>query len=254
MESLKVRMILCDVDGTLLKKGTFDIPQKTFDIIRKSKEKGVRFVIASGRSLQSLRKMFAPVLDAVSIISCDGTLAVSNGEVLYKSPIDKKFLARFLYGLKLSGDEKVILYGDKKTYCIGNGEILQGATKAETVCETEGEIFKIAFLNLDNQRKMKIEALANNTGRLTRIYSDSSWTEFIPKDSNKGKASSALQSLWGISPFETAAFGDNTNDFEMLRTARLTYASPDAIADIKMMCKYCVNDVNNEILNILEER
>ena len=69
-----VKLIMTDIDGTLLPDGTMDINPEYFEVIEKLVEKGIIFVVASGRHMSSVKKVFAPVLDKISF--CDDRLSV----------------------------------------------------------------------------------------------------------------------------------------------------------------------------------
>ena len=58
-----VKLIMTDIDGTLIPDGTMDINPEYFEVIEKLVEKGIIFVVASGRHMSSVKKVFAPVLD-----------------------------------------------------------------------------------------------------------------------------------------------------------------------------------------------
>ena len=72
MDHPKIRLVLCDVDGTLLDKGQTVVSSAVFHTIRQAVSCGVQFVIASGRSYPDLKSLFAPVVSIVSFICCDG--------------------------------------------------------------------------------------------------------------------------------------------------------------------------------------
>ncbi len=254
MDNTKVRMILCDVDGTLLSKGQTAISDDVFHTIQQAVSLGVRFVIASGRSYPNLKSLFAPVENAVSFICCDGALAVQNRNALYQAPIEKKTIASLLQQLALKEQESLVMYSREHTYFLGGNTAFETFIPINTIDEIYGNIYKLAFYKLSDRTKQAVKRFAAMSGRLSEIYSDVSWTEFVSCGITKGSAVCALQKLWTITPFETAAFGDNTNDFEMLRRARLSFASPAAVSDIKRMCKFQTNNVTDEILNILRER
>ena len=44
-----IKLIVSDVDGTLVPDGSPDLDPEVFDIILKLREKGMQFVVASGR-------------------------------------------------------------------------------------------------------------------------------------------------------------------------------------------------------------
>lgn len=227
----KIRLIFCDVDGTLLKKGEETVKNSVFHAIKEAVKSGIHFVIASGRPYYDLKSLFLPVSDLVTFISCDGALTVQNKKIINSYTIDEFIINRFN---EFSG---------KKMY-----------SKDSILNSPSSDIYKLAFCNTSPFEKQKIEIVAKNTGKLTKIYSDPSWIEFVSKDVNKGKAAYWLKKSLGISELETAAFGDNLNDIEMLRCASITYSSTDAIPEIKRMCKYNTKDIPSEILKIAQER
>lgn len=233
MENPKIRLILCDVDGTLLNKGEEKVSNSVFHAIKEVVLRGITFVVASGRPYYDLKKLFAPVSDLVTFISSDGALTVKNEIVISSFPINSDITNRFSDISK----EKMLLY-----------------SKDGLANDQNMPVYKLAFYDTSPFERQKIEIIAKNTGKLTKVYSDTLWTEFILSETSKGKAAKELQDKLGISEFETAAFGDNTNDIEMLRCARQTYSSPFAIPEIKMMCKYSAEDISLEILRIAQER
>lgn len=253
MENIAIRMLLCDVDGTLLPKGHSAISNDVFHTIRKATDKRIIFVIASGRCYKDLHSLFAPVADVVSFICCDGALAVQNNQVIYHAEIQKKVITELTRTVSLHKDEWLVLYGKDQTFCIGCNHFVHDYKPIRSVDEITCAIYKIAFYNLSPFNKHAANSYASRSGKLSAIYSDSLWTEFVANGINKGIATTALQTRWNISPFETAAFGDNTNDIEMLRRARLSFASPEAVLDIIKMCKFSTRNVTDEILKILEK-
>ena len=56
-----IKLIVSDVDGTLVPEGTNNINPELFELILRLKKKGVYFAVASGRHKCSIEKIFAPV-------------------------------------------------------------------------------------------------------------------------------------------------------------------------------------------------
>ena len=63
-----IRLIACDIDGTLLLPGQTSIAPVVFEEIRRLDKKGVRFCPNSGRRPESLRRLFAPVAERLYYI------------------------------------------------------------------------------------------------------------------------------------------------------------------------------------------
>lgn len=77
-----IKLIVSDIDGTLVKDGTLDINPEYMDVIRKLTEKGIHFVACSGRQYSSEKQLFAPVKDIISYISDGGTLIRTSEKIL----------------------------------------------------------------------------------------------------------------------------------------------------------------------------
>lgn len=253
MHSPKIKMIICDVDGTLLTRNQDSISNNVFHAIENATNKNIQFVIASGRCYTSLRNLFTSVKENVYFVCNDGSLAVKSDKILYSAPLKMSLISDFINNFLFSSDESLILYGKDYTYCMGKDIGFDSLKKIVDTGEIYESIYKISFYNLSDISKYKIRSFAQRSKMLTEIYSDTHWTEFIAQGTHKGSAVVSLQKQLNISPFETAAFGDNINDIEMLRQARLSFASPDAIPDIQRMCKYNTYNVANEILNMIEK-
>ena len=254
MNQPDIRMILCDVDGTLLSKGEHVISDNVFSAIRKAVDKNMQLVIASGRCYPDLQELFAPVLKSVYIVASDGALAVKNDSVLYSKTIQRQDAEKFLSVAQSAGCASTVLYSKDYIYCIGEkpeGVSCQSVSNVDDAC---GNIYKVAFYGLSPFAKYKIETFAKMSGKFSKAYADALWTEFVAMGTDKGAACEALQKQAGISALETAAFGDNINDFSMLRKARLTFASPSAIPDIVRMCKFRTDNVSNEMIKLTQER
>ena len=60
-----IKLIACDIDGTLLKGGDKAIDNAVFQEIIRLQGLGILFCPASGRQYSSLRKLFSPVADSL---------------------------------------------------------------------------------------------------------------------------------------------------------------------------------------------
>ena len=64
-----IRLIVTDVDGTLVEDGSPNINPKLFETILKLREKGIQFAVASGRPWASVERTFDPVKKKVFYIA-----------------------------------------------------------------------------------------------------------------------------------------------------------------------------------------
>lgn len=56
-----IKLVASDIDGTLLVAGKKELSPEIYDIILELKRENITFVAASGRQLESLRKLFGPI-------------------------------------------------------------------------------------------------------------------------------------------------------------------------------------------------
>lgn len=252
MNDMKIRMIFCDVDGTLLPHGENSISDDVFNTINLAVSSGVHFCIASGRSYSDLNKLFYPVRNDIIFIPSDGALGIKHDTVLFSSPLNKPQVA--CMSKTYSRDyEALLIYTKDFTFFISEAKHFDFAKKIipDEVLSITGDVYKVAFYNLSQKAKIKLDNLGIKSGILNKVYEDNLWTEFISAQTDKGSAAQKLQHLLGISISETAAFGDNLNDINMLRRAQYSFAPKNAHHEIIKMCKHTTNNVNNEILNMI---
>mmetsp|Transcript_4392 Transcript_4392/g.11144 ORF Transcript_4392/g.11144 Transcript_4392/m.11144 type:complete len:364 (-) Transcript_4392:745-1836(-) len=72
------------------------------------------------------------------------------------------------------------------------------------------------------------------------------WFEYMPRGINKSTALAKLASGLGLSLEECVAFGDSSNDFEMLRDAGMGVAMANARDDVKAVAAYTSRYSNND--------
>ncbi len=80
-----IKLVISDLDGTLLTSQKL-LPEGTFDTIEKLHEKGITFVVATGRQLDNTLRLFEPVKDFIYVIAENGGLVWKNGDIVYTDP------------------------------------------------------------------------------------------------------------------------------------------------------------------------
>ena len=93
-----IKLIACDLDGTLLLNGAQELRPETSDLILKLRKQGRLFVAASGRQYPNLRRLFEPVEDEIAYICENGALVKYQEKPFFatKSPggWDSRFCGR----------------------------------------------------------------------------------------------------------------------------------------------------------------
>ena len=254
-----IRMIALDVDGTLL-TSRGELTKETARAIRAAREKGVKVVLSTGRSVQE-------AVWLTRLAGCDGR-AVCLGGAAVADMADGRHIRRWDIPDGPAASVLDLLRGRPLACMVFAGEVNLLDTYSarfyretylfpaylDTVVETE-DIFR--WLKAHGQPLTKIhaegapelfppllEALGKLPGlTLTRSGRDN--FEVLAAGADKGRALRLLWEEWGISPEETAAIGDSDNDLAMLRAVGCPVAMGSAPDGVKAVCAM-VTDSSDE--------
>ena len=95
-----IKLVASDLDGTLLFNGAQSLPEELFPLIKELEDLGILFVAASGRQYANMKRLFAPVADAMAFISENGGLAVFNDEVLYQDSFPRELVLEIIKAIE----------------------------------------------------------------------------------------------------------------------------------------------------------
>lgn len=248
-----LKLITCDIDGTLVKNYTDPINPKLFTLIEDFSKKGVLFVATSGRQLYNLKEIFAPVKDKISYIAENGAIIFHKNHMLFKSAIDlslakplaEKILEKEGVELFLCGEETTYIKPkDEKFFNHVGKEIQNDITVINSFDDIKQDIVKISIFAKEGLTEDIINYFVKDFGKdFKHCVSGALWYDFMKPDTHKGNAIKILQKELNVSWEETASFGDNFNDIEMLSDAKYSYAMEDAHEDVKKVANYTCTDV-----------
>lgn len=228
-----IRLIASDVDGTLLKRGENEISQEAFDVINAVSDKGVLFVVASGRPYCELKHLFEPVMDKIALVCSDGALTVYHGKNVTKSSMDRNKAEALLQDVEKKQDCEFLVYGEFIAYmkpkeeaydkkirktCFNNVNVIN------TFKNIGEDYLKIGIYNKKGISCVEDYFLNKWSKDFEVIYSANEWLEFTAPGVNKSVGIEALMQKFGIKKEETIAFGDSYNDIGMFNTVGKGYA------------------------------
>lgn len=249
-----IRLIVSDVDGTLLQNGETELSGRMLEIIRKMTGRGVLFAVASGRAYHDLKRLFRPVFDRVAFICHDGALMMHRNCTLMKAPLKRKTALRTADKMQAAGECSLVLSGRERSYYIegteGFGETIRAAYGEAAVpvrapYEVGEEILKLGFFQAGKSDELLQKLDGYQEDGLRVAYQDSGWVELVCQGVHKGSAVHLLGEKYGIPMEQVMAFGDNDNDVELLRMA----GSPIAMQHGKQSAK----DVSRQVAGRVED-
>lgn len=194
-----LRMVFCDVDGTLLKAGESAIDGETLDTLRRLSDKGILIAVASGRPYSELRSLFSSLSRRLIFICLDGALTMHRDCVLHKRPLDRKEAITFL-----SRYSDFRVFGRETVYRFGNP--VGGGTNTEYL-KGIGE----PFLKLE----LPTETFSENAYWYRVAYQRNGVTELVAPCADKGNAARTVMQKFAVSPDQAVAFGDSENDLPL---------------------------------------
>ena len=253
---MKYKLVAVDMDGTLLNSNG-KIGEDTINVIEKVIDKGILFVVASGRPIQGIKK-YKNILNIKGpAITYNGAMIVSleNGEILYEQ------------SLKKSDAEKILNIGNIKkiTMCVWsknqlyvniindkvNNYIKLSGVKPILISDYQellkNPISKILWYDtVEKIEEVRKELSVDLFEEVTFCTSQPIFLEFFNSKVSKGKALEFIGKSYSISSQDMIAIGDGANDLSMIQYAGLGVAMGNASEEIKKYAKFITtsNDEN----------
>ena len=232
-----VKLIASDLDGTILRKGAQSVEPSTIKAIEQLVNKGMYFAPASGRQIVSLKRLFEPVSDKLVYIAENGALCEYKGEVIAKTPMDRKLALEIIEDVYEQPDCEVLISGQHTAYIKPKTEeyhyrmtkvVNYKTTLIDKFTDVDEDILKIAVCDLSGIDNSKEHFFSKWNGKASITVSGDLYLDFMESSVTKGKAMHQLQQYFGLSEDECMAFGDNYNDIDIYMNVR-----PDENATIR---------------------
>lgn len=235
-----IRLIASDMDGTLL-DGQDQLPPGFFGLLSRLRERGIHFVVASGRPYIGVRDIFQDSPVQPDFICDNGAYLVEGGELVAVHTIEREKLLRLLGVLSSLPGVFVSLCGLQGCYVLPSVENLppeilsfyQKSRIVDDLTKVEDEIFKVSVDDTHAPQNNSYPALQKAFGdELSLQISAGTCMDVMDAGIDKGVALRDLQRRLGITPGETMAFGDYFNDVGMLQSAKYSFAMENGHPDI----------------------
>lgn len=223
-----MKLIVTDLDGTLLNKEKV-VSELNCEILnRVHREKGVELVIASGRDIYSIKEV-TKCLEVDYYICFNGAKIYKKGELIYRKSMPENVCEDILKRGIALGLQFSATAGEEVCYTKLDNEYTRILEKTchlklhhiENESEIVGKRFeKIVFTGEEEKFRIIREYVESRYGELVNIFgSGDGVIDIVNKECNKGEALKKVANDFGISCSEVMAFGDNENDLSMLDLA-----------------------------------
>lgn len=256
-----IKLIVSDIDGTLLEDGGNRLNPELFDVIRKLRERGMQFAAASGRQWVSIERVFEPVKEKIFYLSDNGAYVGCCGRQLFINPIDREVAVEMVEAIRaaglvtmVSGPNEVYLDTDDQEFYdwMVTGYQFR-VKKVEDVTKLETPFIKVSAYQKTDAEEATRDIRARFADRLKIAISGEMWMDCMAPGVNKGQAVKLLQESLGITPEETMVFGDQLNDIEMLKQAYYSFAIGNARPEVKAVSRFTADtNVRDGVLKVLK--
>lgn len=250
-----IKIICCDIDGTLLRDDKSLSEENRLWISKAVKERGVKFVIVSGRMLSAL-KHYNNVLGISGLTSClNGTFLVDENDKVLASHIIDFEKAQKIVDIKDRNNLDMLCISGNTWYTEKHEGYLYEKKipiyMQESVIANPRELIQTTPINkflfmspnkaeLDDLQQQFNEVFA--PGELS-YYGGSNFFEVMIGGITKGTAVDDLISYYKVDRSQIMALGDDVNDIDMLQKAGIGVAMGNALDCAKEVADY-VTDTN----------
>ena len=258
---MKKKLVICDIDSTLVMKHC-PLSERSKKVIEKLQKNGILFGLASGRPIEDLRKMVESWdLDPEIVDVYIGMNGGSLWDRFHKEEqeyflMKKEWLKETILAMK-QFDGNPILYEPGTIVSIRPDEMVQLSSQASKrridFYEDEARLWKYEngkiMFRVEEEIMPKVEAyFAKHPNEYYAGFkTQPTLFEFCDKRINKGHALSQFCEMNGFTLEEVIAFGDTSNDNEMLEVAGVGVCMLNGSEDTKSVAdiiteKTCADD------------
>lgn len=260
-----IKLIASDVDGTLVKDSSPFIYPELPQAIKKLKEKGIIFCVASGRQYYSIRNMFRDVSDEIVYIAENGAHIVYQGKNLQIIPMNREYVKGIVELYRSHSDICECIVSTPKATLMETDnhefiELIRNSYRnryeiVEDVLATDEPIMKVSIYSKQGIRELgEKEFIPAWQDKVKATMAGEEWVDFMDLQVDKGHGLQFLLDYFNLKREETMAFGDNDNDIGMLQTAGVSYAVETARERVKQIADYtCPSYDKKGVYQIVKE-
>jgi Cof subfamily protein (haloacid dehalogenase superfamily) len=248
---MNIKLIATDLDNTLLRRDK-TISDNTVDVFKRCRERRILIAFATSRSEFASARFTARIAPDI-FISNGGALARRGAEVLYRVTMTSDFANALISEMKRYPEidwytvESENGYFNSMPIDVTMAGWIDYSHSQHTDFSTSldfGDVFKITVSS--NSAEPVNNICANYSDFEILNFTGENWYQIKSRKASKKAAISAVAEKLNISPSDIAAFGDDHNDIEMLRSVGCGVAVANAIPEAKAAAKYECGDCDND--------
>lgn len=258
----KVKLVVFDLDGTLL-NNEGRIGEKTRTLVKKlSDEFGVFFSIASGRLHSAVTNYCNELNISIPVISLDGSLlkTLHNPAPVFSAYVKEKYVEKSIELAEKYFVKVVLCHADKILYTENNESILQVTDKfgapferVDSYDDYLDNVLEVFFAgenygyikHIKNKLSFPYSFGLSGNNYRSQSYKGIYYLEIRKKGCTKKTGLIKLLRYLNIAPRNCVVMGDWYNDRPLFETKAIKVAMANAVPEIKYLADYTTNSDNN---------
>ncbi|MGB4984574.1 MAG: HAD family hydrolase [Erysipelotrichaceae bacterium] len=250
-----IKLVVLDVDGTLIEKGTKNICQSTIDSLNCLHTKGMKLAIASGRPPYLMENSFLKDIPFDYFICNNGTITIDNNQrEVFKTSLSVEEVNELISDFK--DDDNAIMFQFKdNSYCFNGKKRLSNMLR--TFIGNDQTMIDERENPMQHYKELPCSAVCyikeSDIARYRRKYKkysivafDKDYYDIMDKKVNKGNGVKQLSDKLGIKMNEVMAFGDDLNDVEMINCVGIGICMGDGKTEVKAVADYITKTSKEE--------
>ena len=262
MDTNKIKMVVFDIDGTLIAEREHKIQSSAVTGIHALHDKGYKVLVATGRASYFIKPHVFEVIDSDYYVTINGQCVMNrNHEIIRRHDLNKGDILHLLemcqkenisLGCKCSKQIMVLHDYDQFVKWYGHGEEHNGRflDATQNINALDNDMAMGIFLVGDVQ---KIIDHKEEFPQWTFSRAFSWGLDIFDKDIHKSKGIEDVLEILGLSWDEVMVFGDADNDLRMIEKAGIGVAMGNATDNLKKIADYVTSDLEKDgIYNALK--
>jgi len=268
----QIKLLFLDIDGTIAGDSN-EVTTEVKEAIREVQNRGIKVGLATGRMYCSAKRFHQAIGADLPIISYNGAWIQNphDNQMVSHRPLDSDIAQELLTYLRTNTSHEKV-----EVHVYFNDQLYVDAVtkKTDSYIERSGIQVNVVddLSSLLTQSPTKLLALSPNSRLIAELLADLNqryhgknlyltqsnpiYLEATSANVHKGDAIKYLtEKVFGLSPNQVMAIGDNFNDYTMLQYAGVSVAMGDAPVEVSAIATYTTGNVEeNGVATILRQQ
>ncbi|AQU87452.1 haloacid dehalogenase [Komagataeibacter nataicola] len=251
----QIRLVLADVDGTLVTKDKILTP-RAIRAVERLRERGILFTITSGRPPKGMKMVIDPLKISEPIAGFNGGMMVKPDFTVIEARTLPADTARKVIGIIRDHKADPWVY-DGNDWIVSKRDAPHVAREQWTVRfppvvgDVEAKLDQVVKItgvsdDLDLMKRLEHDLQQALGDTASAALSQPYYVDVTNRDANKGGVVMALERLLGIPASQMVTLGDQPNDVLMFRKSGMSIAMGQASPEVQKQATYVSTSCEEE--------